>query len=75
MSRPNYAGKSGTTTLCDILRRHPQAYVPREKEPSFFSDDTKYSRGLEWYADKYYRGAESRLVRVDGSTQYLFLGG
>jgi len=45
------ASKSGTTTLCDTLRRHPEAYVPVQKEPSFFSDDRKFDRGLRWYAE------------------------
>jgi len=68
------AGKAGTTTLCDTLRRHPEAYVPVEKEPAFFSDDRKYERGLGWYAAMYYSRAAKFPVRIDGSTAYLFWG-
>ncbi len=50
MSLPNFmcigATKSGTTTLYDILRQHPDIFMCPVKEPSFFSDyggiQTKY---------------------------------
>jgi Sulfotransferase family len=32
-------GKSGTTALWDMLRRHPQLYMPSSKEPWFFADE------------------------------------
>jgi hypothetical protein len=31
--------KSGTTALYEMLRRHPQIYMPELKEPRFFADD------------------------------------
>jgi hypothetical protein len=31
--------KSGTTALYEILRRHPQIYLPKVKEPRFFDTD------------------------------------
>jgi sulfotransferase family protein len=31
--------KSGTTALYEMLRRHPQIYMPDEKEPWFFASD------------------------------------
>jgi Sulfotransferase family len=31
--------KSGTTALYEMLRRHPQIYMPECKEPRFFADD------------------------------------
>ncbi len=68
------AAKAGTTTLCDSLRSHPQAYVPSEKEPNFFADDRNFERGLAWYAHRFYRHAGRFAVRVDGSTQCLFWG-
>jgi len=33
--------KSGTTALYEMLRRHPQIYMPGNKEPWFFSSDTQ----------------------------------
>jgi hypothetical protein len=32
-------GKSGTTALYEMLRRHPQIYMPDVKEPWFFASD------------------------------------
>src|SRR5256884_5666903 len=31
--------KSGTTALYEMLRRHPQIYMPESKEPWYFSRD------------------------------------
>ena len=40
--KPNFfilgAGKCGTTTLYDCLRRHPGIFLPAVKEPSFFCE-------------------------------------
>src|SRR3954453_7776787 len=33
--------KSGTTALYEMLRRHPQIFMPEEKEPWFFADDMR----------------------------------
>src|ERR1700746_3459908 len=33
--------KSGTTALYEMLRRHPQIYMPDFKEPWFFSTDMR----------------------------------
>ncbi len=33
--------KSGTTALYEILRRHPQIYMPELKEPTFFATDLR----------------------------------
>ena len=31
--------KSGTTALYEMLRQHPQIYLPAAKEPWFFADE------------------------------------
>ncbi|MBE9046261.1 sulfotransferase [Pleurocapsales cyanobacterium LEGE 10410] len=40
MKLPNFlivgAAKSGTSSLCDYLKQHPQVYMPVTKEPNFF---------------------------------------
>jgi len=33
--------KSGTTALYEMLRRHPQIYMPEAKEPWFFAEDMR----------------------------------
>jgi hypothetical protein len=34
--------KSGTTALYDMLKRHPQIYMPDNKEPWFFADELHF---------------------------------
>ena len=53
MKTPNFiclgAQKAGTTTLHDILRQHPQIFLPYNKEAPFFCEDEAYSKGMEWW--------------------------
>jgi hypothetical protein len=45
--------KSGTTALYEVLRRHPQIYMPDDKEPQYFERDSiqpAKSRGRRWAA-------------------------
>lgn len=65
------AAKSGTTTLHDALARHPQVYVPYKKEPTFFASDD-YEKGLPWYLNTYFHGAEPYPARGECSVGYLF---
>ena len=48
---PNFivigAAKTGTSTLCEILSRHPDVYMYRAKETHFFS--YRFKNGFEWY--------------------------
>jgi hypothetical protein len=55
---PNFliigAAKSGTTSLYDQLKGHPDIFLPRNpahKEPTFFSESGEgaWSKGLDWY--------------------------
>ena len=43
------APKAGTTSLWRYLRGHPQVFVPHMKEPSFFVEELRWRRGVEWY--------------------------
>jgi hypothetical protein len=53
MPDPNFlvigAQKAGTTWLCNVLRQHPDVFVPAKKELNFFNKEQNYSKGLEWY--------------------------
>jgi len=66
------ASKSGTTTLYDVLKRHHHIYLSYAKEPMFFSHDEYFQRGLSWYTDIFFSGAESYPIRIDASTHYLY---
>jgi len=75
---PNFfiigAAKAGTTSLYDILYQHPQVYLPFDKEPSFFSDDTYFSRGHEWYIKTYFKKAYNYPLRGEATSRYLYFG-
>jgi hypothetical protein len=43
------AQKAGTTTLWQLLRDHPQLWLPETKEAPFFSHDEVYARGWGAY--------------------------
>ena len=49
------AQKSGTTSLFVLLRKHPNIYLPAQKEVQFFSSEMLYAKGLEWYRDENFR--------------------
>lgn len=74
---PNFliigAAKSGTTSLYEQLRRHPDVCMPprRWKEPTFFSDGPggRWSRGLDWYRTLFSHHRGERAVG-EASTSY-----
>jgi len=43
------AQKAGTTTLYDILKQHPDIYLPEDKEAPFFAYPDWYAKGEEWF--------------------------
>ncbi|MEI8124455.1 MAG: sulfotransferase domain-containing protein [Parachlamydiaceae bacterium] len=63
------AQKSGTTTLYDILRQHPNV-VNRPGEVHFF--DVNFYLGVEWYAKQYPKARKMDAIRGDKSPYYLF---
>jgi hypothetical protein len=47
--------KGGTTSLFRYLGAHPEIGVASHKEIEFFSDDTNWGRGVDWYRE-HFRG-------------------
>lgn len=75
--RPDFimigAMKSATTTLRRQLARQPGIFVTEETyEPSFFSDDDIYARGLDWYQGLFDAAAPDALCG-ECSTNYTKL--
>jgi len=66
------AAKAGTTALYDHLTQHPHVFLSRVKEPMFFSREENYARGIDWYGDTYFEGAEDYLVRGEATPHYLY---
>lgn len=73
---PNFfilgAAKAGTTALFDLLAMHPEVYVPKVKEPHFFSSEPVFDEGIEWYVETHYGDAQSFSARGDATPHYLF---
>lgn len=62
--------KSGSTWLYEILRRHPECYVPPIKDLYFF--DRHYDRGLQWYYSFFAQAPPTALAIGELSHDYLF---
>lgn len=72
---PNFliigAAKSGTTTLHAMLRKHPDIFLPEEKDFKFFDDDENYQKGNEWYLN-YFKKTQGQKVIGEANSEYLF---
>ncbi len=70
------AAKSGTTWLADMLRQHPQIFLPEKKELDYFSQFTKgeqnsnFGKPVSWYASFFKRAGEDQL-KGEISPSYL----
>jgi hypothetical protein len=73
------AAKAGTTTLYDVIARHPQVGAAAVKEVHFF--DLRFARGVEWYRAQFplaYRvrgehdGSGTRRCTGEASPYYMF---
>ena len=56
---PNFlcvgAQKAGTTTLYEILKQHPDIFLPKKiKETKFFVFEEKYQKGKAWYEKEFF---------------------
>jgi hypothetical protein len=71
---PNFlcvgAQKAGTTSLYEILRKHPDVFLPQEKEVHFFSRDSNYQRGVSWYA-KFFESQSNQRAIGEISPDYM----
>ncbi len=64
--------KAGTSTLFNILRQHPQIYLPEQKETHFFYSDHNYSSGLNWYHSNFYSDVTKEKIIGDFTPEYMF---
>jgi len=61
------APKSGTTSLHENLRLHPQIFMSREKELRFFMEEFNWHRGVAWYRSHF---SHKAVVRGESSVGY-----
>jgi hypothetical protein len=73
---PNFfilgAAKAGTTSLYGYLSQHPHVFLPIVKEPEFFCNELVFEKGIGWFAETHYSGAERFPARGDATPHYLF---
>lgn len=55
------AQKAGTTSLFDILNKHPDFYLPK-KEIKFFHRDEHYQKGINWYSKHFKNHAGEKYI-------------
>ena len=76
MGQPNFlilgCQKGGTTSLYDLVVRHPRIGAASEKELQFFS--LHYARGWDWYQAQFPKGRRwlRRLRSGEATPYYLF---
>jgi hypothetical protein len=64
------AMKTGTTSLYQYLRTHPQVFMPDLKEVMFFDPRHRWDRGLEWYARQFAPAGPDAVALGEASTSY-----
>jgi hypothetical protein len=47
------AMKSGTSSLRDYLRGHPEVYIPPDEELHYFAEAINWKRGIDWYRERF----------------------
>ena len=61
---PNFlyigAEKAGSSWIYEILREHPQVYVPAAKDIQFF--DKNFEKGIEWYLSLFQPGLGRKAI-------------
>lgn len=76
MTFPNFiiigAMKCGTSTLAAQLGAQDGVFMTTPKEPNFFSDNTIYAKGSEWYQQLFDKAAPTD-IKGEASTHYTKL--
>ncbi len=65
------APKAATSTLFELLREHPEIYIPPEKEVPFFNDDEVYQKGWKWYMKTFFPNANNGQKIGTLTPQYM----
>lgn len=66
------AMKCATSSLHTQLAQQPGIFMTTPKEPNFFSDDTQYARGINWY-ESLFKDAFPDELCGESSTHYTKL--
>jgi hypothetical protein len=63
------AMKSGTTSLYEYVRTHPDVFMPKKKEVDYFAEELNFRRGERWYRANFADGRWARAIG-EASTSY-----
>jgi hypothetical protein len=69
------AKKCATTSLHYYLSLHPQVFMSRQKELDFFSRESVWAKGVDWYKAQFPSTAEICGESSPSYTNYPFWGG
>ena len=61
--------KGGTSSLCQLLKKHPEVFIPKVKEVHYFTKF--YDRGDAWYSEQF-ADAPAGQLRGEITPYYLF---
>jgi hypothetical protein len=64
--------KAGTTTLHDILKQHPDIYLPESKEAHFFDIDDHYQQGIDWWLETFFSTLNNEKAIGAMTPEYLY---
>jgi hypothetical protein len=62
--------KTGTTSLYEYMRGHPQIFMPATKEVNFFNPLRNWRLGVEWYEEQFRDASDDVLAIGEASTSY-----
>lgn len=62
--------KGGSTTIHDVLSRHPDIFLPQQKELHFFDSDENFFRGASWY-ESHFSGASKEMLVGEVTPAYM----
>ncbi|MEM9057985.1 MAG: sulfotransferase domain-containing protein [Pseudomonadota bacterium] len=75
---PNFfvigAAKCGTTSLHELVSRHPEVFASAEKETHFFDYGKRYARGPERWLEEHFTGSNGFAARGESTPSYLHRG-
>jgi len=76
MVLPNFmcigAQKAGTTTLFDVLKNHPDVFLPASKEAHYYDIDDRYFKGLQWWSETFFKNYNNQKAVGVITPEYLF---
>ncbi len=63
--------KSGTSSVYNVLKKHPDIYMPEKKELCFFNKDEHFSKGKEFYDAFFEQAPPNKLACGEATPEYF----